>query len=239
LLQLQNVYVSYGSIDAIVNIDIEVPKGKIVALIGSNGAGKSTVLKSISGISSIKQGTIRYEEMNISSLSIEKRAQMGIGHVLEGRRVFRNLSIEDNLRLAIHFRKKMSRKMQDQLIQETYEKFELLGQRKKEKAGGLSGGQLQLLIFAIASICKPKILLLDEPSLGLSPLMVKQVYEIVKSFNKEGMTILLAEQMATFALEVADYAYVLDKGSVVKFGETEYLRRDYGKEGLAKAYLGK
>lgn len=238
MLKLEKVSVSYGSINALVDIDIVVPEGKVVALIGANGSGKSTLLKSISGLVPMKQGKMQFDNTDISNIRIEKRAKMGIAHVLEGRRIFRNLTIEENLRLAMQFRQKLSQKERNRLIGEVYEKFKLLSERKNELAGGLSGGQLQILIFAVATICKPKVLLLDEPSLGLAPLMVKQVYEIVNSLNQEGVTILLAEQLATFALEVSDYAYVLDKGKIIESGESAYLKKELGKEGLAKAYLG-
>lgn len=238
MLQLKNVSVSYGPIDALVNVSIDVPKGSIVSLIGTNGAGKSTLLKSISGINLVKDGSVIFNEQEINQHTIETRSKMGISHVLEGRRIFRNLSIEDNLELAVQFRNTLSRKEKRKLVESELNKYPLLKNRRNEKAGRLSGGQLQLLIFSVATICKPEVLLLDEPSLGLAPLMVQEIYDIVKQLNNDGVTILLAEQLATFALEVSDYAYVLDKGVIVQSGESKKLESEYGKEGLVKAYLG-
>lgn len=238
MLRLENISISYGPIQAVQDIDITVPKGSIVALIGPNGSGKSTILKSISGLTNVNGGKIWLDDKEITKIPIERRVKMGIAQVLEGRRIFRGLKVEENLELAIAFRIKVTKQERKNRIEEVYEKFPILKEKRNVITGTLSGGQLQTLIFASATIVNPKLLLLDEPSLGLAPLMVKEIYGITEQLNQLGVTVLLAEQMAALALDVADYAYILERGRIMHHGTVTDLVNEFGKEGLASAYLG-
>lgn len=238
MLKLENITISYGPIQAVQGIDINVPQGSIVALIGPNGSGKSTILKSISGLAKVNDGNIWLDDKEITRIPIERRVKLGIAQVLEGRRIFRGLTVEENLELSLAFRIKLSKHEKKKKIEEVYEKFPILKEKRNVTTGTLSGGQLQILIFASATIVDPKLLLLDEPSLGLAPLMVKEIYEITKQLNNLGVTVLLAEQMASLALEVADHAYILERGKIKHHGKVTDLVNEFGKEGLASAYLG-
>lgn len=230
-LQVQNMSARYGQVQVLHDISIEVAQGQLVALLGLNGAGKSTVLRTISGITSMVSGKVLLDGKELSRLKPEARAAAGIAHVPENRRTFRALSIEDNLQLGGY----VSRKSSDykQQMQAAFDSFPILGERKKHLAGSLSGGQQQMLAIAMAMMAKPKVLMLDEPSLGLAPLIVDEVYRSIETLQQSGLTILLVEQMGEIALDVADYAVVLDRGSVVGRGTPEYLRPK-----LAELYLG-
>lgn len=238
MLRLEGASVEYGPIRAIDEVSIEVSEGQVVALMGPNGAGKSSLLASISGLAQVSRGTVTLEGQDITGLSVERRAKMGISTVLEGRRIFRDLTVEENLQLAGNFRLKATRREKSQVVEEIYSQFPLLKERQREKAAKLSGGQLQLLIFAVATAARPKLLLLDEPSLGLAPLMVKEIYEVVKNLNEQGVTIILAEQLAPLALQTASYAYILNQGAVAMEGTAKSLKGELDEKGLASTYLG-
>lgn len=238
MLKLESTSVEYGPIRALSEVSIEVSEGQVVALMGPNGAGKSSLLGSISGLAPVSSGTVTLEDHDITGLSVERRSRMGISTVLEGRRIFRDLTVEENLQLASNFRLTASKREKLHVIEEIYNQFPLLKERQREKAAKLSGGQLQLLIFAVATVTRPKLLLLDEPSLGLAPLMVKEIYEVVKNLNEQGVTIVLAEQLAPLALQTASYAYILNQGTVAMEGNTESLKDELDRKGLASTYLG-
>lgn len=238
LLEIKDVSVSYGAIQAVRQANLAVSESSIVALLGPNGAGKSSLLNAISGLAPVVEGRIIFDGVDITDLTTEKRAKMGISEVLEGRRIFRSLTVEENLLLATTFRCAGGRHERREAIERTYDQFSILSERRKKKAASLSGGQLQILIFAVATISDPKLLLLDEPSLGLAPLMVKEIYSIVEQLNKQGTTILLAEQLASVALGAASYAYILERGKVSTEGTSSSLKGELGQRGLASSYLG-
>ena len=232
LLYIKDLKVSYGGIEAIKGISLNVEKGEIVTLIGANGAGKSTTLRAISGLVPIKEGTIPYDGQVISGQSPQKIVSEGIGMVPEGRRVFPNLTVLENLKIGAYLRK-------DDLtpdIEHVYQLFPRLKERSWQPAGTLSGGEQQMLAVGRAMMMRPKLLMMDEPSLGLAPLVIRDIFRIIQTLHDEGITILLVEQNANAALRIADSAYVLETGSISMHGTGEQLLNDpKGKE----AYLGK
>ena len=234
MLEIKDLHVSYGGIKALRGIDITVPDGKIVTLIGANGAGKSTMLRTISGLVKAESGSITLDGKEILGLSINKICAEGIALSPEGRRVFSDLTVEENIKIGAYLRKDKSEIKND--MDWVYSLFPRLKERNWQFAGTLSGGEQQMLAVARALMSKPKVLMLDEPSLGLAPLIVQQIFEIIRQINKDGVTVLLIEQNANMALKVADYGYVLETGSIVLEGTGEELLSN---ESVREAYLGK
>lgn len=233
ILKLDNLTVSYGSIKALKGINIQVREGEIVALLGANGAGKTTTLKSLSGIVPIENGSIEFFGKNITNLAPEKITSLGIVQSPEGRQIFPDITVEENLRVGAFTVK--SKKEIAKNFERVYKYFPILLERKKQLAGTLSGGEQQMLAIARALMASPKVLLLDEPSLGLAPLIVKAIFEIVKEINSEGTTVLIIEQNALQTLKIADYGYVLEVGEVSMEGKAKELIKD---KRLLEAYLG-
>ena len=233
MLKIENLCVSYGGIKALRGISLEVPDGKIVTLIGANGAGKSTTLRTISGLVKADSGSITYDGQELLGKPINKILEAGIAQSPEGRRVFANLTVLENLKAGAYLRKDKDGIEKD--IKWVYELFPRLEERNWQLAGTLSGGEQQMLAMGRAMMSHPKLLMLDEPSMGLSPLFVDQVFEIIKDYHKSGTTILLVEQNAKKALSISDRAYVLETGRIVKEDDAQALLHD---EAIKKAYLG-
>lgn len=233
LLEVKNLEVCYGVIRALKGISFEVNQGEIVSLIGANGAGKTTTMQSIMGLIPIKSGTVTYDGQVINKIPGHKLVSLGMSQVPEGRRVFQELTVYENLVLGAYAQKDKKRIKDD--IDEICTRFPRLGERKKQIAGTLSGGEQQMLAMGRAMMSHPKLLMLDEPSMGLSPLLVDQVFEIIKDYHKSGVTILLVEQNAKKALSVSDRAYVLETGSITTEGKAADLLNN---ESIKKAYLG-
>ncbi len=233
MLKIEDLHVFYGGIHALKGISLHVPKGKIITLIGANGAGKSTTLRTITGLVKAKKGSIKFLDKEILGYPAHKIVHMGIAMAPEGRRVFPNLSVLENLKLGAYFRTDESNIEKD--LDWVYELFPRLKERKKQKAGTLSGGEQQMLAVGRALMSKPDLLLMDEPSLGLAPLLVKEIFEIVQQINEEGRTILLIEQNAKAALKIAHYGYVLETGRIILEGTGQDLLNN---EEVKKAYLG-
>ena len=213
MLIVNDIDVYYGNIQALKGVSLEVNEGEIVTLIGANGAGKSTLLQTLSGLLKPKRGGIEYLGESIAGKAAQGIVKDGISHVPEGRRVFANMTVEENLDLGAYLRKDRAGIEKD--LAHVYELFPRLLERRKQQSGTLSGGEQQMLAMGRAIMAKPKLLLLDEPSMGLAPLMVKNIFSIIETINKEGTTILLVEQNANMALSVADRAYVLETGKIV------------------------
>ena len=232
ILEIKNLSVNFGGIKAVNNISMEVEEGKIVTLIGANGAGKSTILRSISGIVKPQSGEILLNGQNILGMSPDAIVSRGITLVPEGRRVFPNLTVQENLKIGAYLRKDKL----DADLEYVYSLFPRLKERHWQLAGTLSGGEQQMLAVGRALMSKPKLVMMDEPSLGLAPLVVKSIFEIIETINGEGITVLLIEQNANMALRIADTAYVLETGAITMAGTgAELLANDTIKE----AYLGK
>lgn len=233
MLKVENLCISYGMIDAVKGIDFVVNDGEIVTLIGANGAGKTTTMHAISGLLKPKSGLISLNGVNITKIPANKIVSMGLVQVPEGRRVFAQMSVEENLLLGAYLRKNKAEIAED--FEYVYSLFPRLKERSKQLAGTLSGGEQQMLAMARALMSKPKVLLLDEPSMGLSPLLVKEIFNIIKEINKDGTSILLVEQNAKMALGIADRAYVLETGKITMSGTGEQLAKS---DDVKKAYLG-
>lgn len=233
MLNVNDINVYYGNIQALKGISLEINQGEIVTLIGANGAGKSTLLKTISGLLKPKQGEILFKGSSINGKPVQTIVKRGISHVPEGRRVFANMSIEENLELGAYLRRDKAGIKQD--LEKVYHLFPRLLERRKQQAGTLSGGEQQMLAMGRALMAKPDLLLLDEPSMGLAPLLVKQIFSIVQEINNDGTTILLVEQNANLALSIADRAYVVETGHIVLSGRADELTAS---EEVKKAYLG-
>lgn len=233
MLRVEDINVYYGAIHAIKGISLDVPDGEIVALIGSNGAGKSTTLRTISGLMKPKSGKILYEGKDISGVAAHKIVGMGLCQVPEGRHVFANMTVLENLELGAYLRSDKDGIAKD--MQDVFDKFPRLLERKEQIAGTLSGGEQQMLAMGRALMSRPKLLLLDEPSMGLAPLLVKEIFNIIKEINAGGTTILLVEQNANMALSIADKAYVLETGRITLSGTAQELASS---EAVRKAYLG-
>ena len=232
LLEIKDLRVSYGGIEALKGISFHVEEGQIVTLIGANGAGKSTTLRAISGLAPVKSGTILYDGQAINGLNPQRIVSMGVGMVPEGRRVFPNLTVLENLKIGAYLRR-------DDLkhdIEYVYSLFPRLRERSWQMAGTLSGGEQQMLAVGRALMMKPRILMMDEPSLGLAPLVIRDIFEIIKTLHAQGMTILLVEQNANAALKVADYAFVLQTGMMGVQGTGAELLDN---PEVMAAYLGK
>ena len=233
LLRLEGLRASYGSITAVKGIDIHIPEGKIVALLGSNGAGKTSTLKAISGVLPADQGRIEFKGKSLLNLKPEKIAQMGIVQSPEGRQIFVSLTVAENLRVGA-FNERRKNVIQERL-DFVYGIFPRLLERQNQVAGTLSGGEQQMLAIGRALMANPAVLLLDEPSLGLAPLIVKDIFSIIERLNQQGVTILIVEQNALQTLKIADYAYVLETGKVIMQGKGSDLLQD---ERVIEAYLG-
>ena len=233
MLKIENLHVSYGGIRALQGVSLEVPDGKIVTLIGANGAGKSTTLRTISGLVKADSGSITYDGQELLGQPINKILEKGIAMVPEGRRVFTNLSVVENLRIGAYLRSDKAQIEKD--LEWVYELFPRLKERSWQMAGTLSGGEQQMLAVARALMSKPKVIMMDEPSLGLAPLVVKGIFDIIRTINDQGVTVLLIEQNANMALKIADYAYVLETGRI---GLTGTGRELLVNEEVRKAYLG-
>lgn len=233
MLKVDNIDVYYGAIHAIKGISIEVPKGEIVTLVGSNGAGKSTTLRTISGLMKPKNGTILFEDKNIGGVPAHKIVGMGLCQVPEGRHVFANMSVMENLELGAYLRNDKDGIARD--LEDVFKKFPRLLERKDQISGTLSGGEQQMLAMGRALMSRPRLLLLDEPSMGLAPLLVKEIFNIIKEINESGTTVLLVEQNANMALSIADKAYVLETGRIALAGTAQELASS---EAVRKAYLG-
>ena len=233
MLEVRDLNVYFGVIQAIKNISFDVDKGEVVALIGANGAGKTTTLHTVSGLLAPKSGSIVLNGKELTKVPAHKIVSMGMAHVPEGRRVFAALSVFDNLKMGAYTRK--DKKETEQTLEMVFEYFPRLKERKNQVAGTLSGGEQQMLAMGRALMSKPSIVLMDEPSMGLSPLYVGEIFEIIKQVKKEGTTVLLVEQNANMALQVADRAYVLETGKIIMDGKASDLMND---ERVRKAYLG-
>lgn len=233
MLKVDNIDVYYGAIHAIKGISLEVPKGEIVTLVGSNGAGKSTTLRTISGLMKPKNGTILFEDKNIVGVPAHKIVGMGLCQVPEGRHVFANMSVMENLELGAYLRNDKDGITRD--LEDVFKKFPRLLERKDQISGTLSGGEQQMLAMGRALMSRPRLLLLDEPSMGLAPLLVKEIFNIIKEINESGTTVLLVEQNANMALSIADKAYVLETGRIALAGTAQELASS---EAVRKAYLG-
>ena len=234
MLEVKKLSVSYGGIKALRGINMEVADKKIVSLIGANGAGKSTLLRTISGLVKAQGGSIKFDGEEILGLSIDKICKKGIALVPEGRRVFTDLTVAENLKIGAYLRNDKEEIAKD--LEWVYELFPRLKERSWQFAGTLSGGEQQMLAVGRALMSRPKLLMMDEPSLGLAPLIVQQIFSIVEEINKKGVTILLIEQNANMALKAADTAYVLETGDITLSGSGESLLAD---EKVREAYLGK
>ena len=233
MLKVNDMNVFYGNIHALKDISLNVEEGEIVTLIGANGAGKSTLLKTISGLLKPKQGTITYLGNAIHANPAQAIVKVGISHVPEGRRVFANMTVDENLELGAYLRNDRAG-IQDDLNM-VFELFPRLLERRKQQSGTLSGGEQQMLAMGRALMSRPKLLLMDEPSMGLAPLMVKNIFQIIERVNQEGTTVLLVEQNANMALSVAHRAYVIETGTIVLTGTAEQLRQS---DEVKAAYLG-
>ena len=234
MLKINNLHVSYGGTRALRGVDLEVPDGKIVTLIGANGAGKSTLLRTISGLVKADSGSITYDGVELLGKPINKVLEQGIAQVPEGRRVFADMTVLENLKIGAYLRKDKDEIEKD--IQWVYSLFPRLQERHWQLAGTLSGGEQQMLAVGRALMSRPKVLMMDEPSLGLAPLVVQGIFEIIRTINQQGVTVLLIEQNANMALKVADFAYVLETGEITKTGTGAELLAD---ESIKEAYLGK
>jgi branched-chain amino acid transport system ATP-binding protein len=233
LLEIQDIHTFYGTIEALKGISLEVNEGEIVTLIGSNGAGKSTTLRSISGLTPPREGSIRFNGEEIGETPPSEIVQRGISQAPEGRRIFDRMSVRENLELGAYLRRDHDKIQTD--LDRVFELFPRLKEREKQKAGTMSGGEQQMLAIGRALMAEPKLLLLDEPSMGLAPVLVERIYETIAEINERGMTILLVEQNANFALEVAKRGYVLETGTVALAEDAAALREN---PDVQKAYLG-
>ena len=233
MLEVKDLHVYYGMIQAIKGISFEVNQGETIALIGANGAGKTTTLHTVTGLLAPKKGNVIFEGQDITKIPAHKIVGLGMAHVPEGRRVFAQLSVYQNLKMGAYTRKDKAEI--DEMLETVYKRFPRLKERQNQMAGTLSGGEQQMLAMGRALMSKPKIVLLDEPSMGLSPILVDQIFDIIKELHNAGTTILLVEQNAQMALSIADNAYVLESGKIVLSGTGAEL---LASEQVKKAYLG-
>ncbi|MDX6554081.1 MAG: branched-chain amino acid transport system ATP-binding protein [Miltoncostaeaceae bacterium] len=233
VLQLEDVHAYYGSIHALKGVSLEVRRGEIVTLIGSNGAGKSTTLKAINGLNAARGGRIRLEGEDITRMPAHARVKRGIAQAPEGRRLFPRMSVLENLEMGAYHRSDKAGIAED--LERVYELFPRLRERVGQRAGTLSGGEQQMCAIGRALMARPRVLLLDEPSMGLAPMMVQRIFEVVREINAQGVTVLLVEQNALMALAAAERAYVMETGRIAMSGPAEELRKD---EGVRRTYLG-
>lgn len=233
LLRIEDLHVSYGAIRALKGISFQVDKGEVVALIGANGAGKSTALRTISGLLRPQGGTIKYKDRALEKVSPNRVVELGISQVPEGRRVFSRMTVLENLEMGGYTNR--DRSVFKQSLERIFNRFPRLNERKDQLAGTLSGGEQQMLAMGRALMSRPEVLLMDEPSMGLAPMLVREIFQIIREINSEGTTILLVEQNARMALAVADRAYVLETGEIVLSGPAAEMARD---PAVKRAYLG-
>ena len=233
LLDVDDIHTFYGNIEALKGISLEVEEGEVVTLIGSNGAGKSTTLRSISGLTPPRTGTIRFDGTDISGTAPQDIVQLGISQSPEGRHCFQRMSVRENLELGAYLRRNRAEINED--LETVFTLFPRLQEREKQKAGTMSGGEQQMLAIGRAMMARPKLLLLDEPSMGLAPILVERIYETVAEINKQGTTILLVEQNANFALEYSSRGYVLETGTIALADKSAALREN---PDVQRAYLG-
>ena len=233
MLEVRDLQVYYGMIHAIKGISFDVNQGEVIALIGANGAGKTTTLQTITGLLAPKSGSVLFEGKDITKVPAHKIVSMGMAHVPEGRRVFAELSVYENLKMGAYTRK--DKKEIEESLANVYKRFPRLEERKNQMAGTLSGGEQQMLAMGRALMSKPKIILMDEPSMGLSPIFVNEIFDIIRAVSESGTTVLLVEQNAKKALSISDRAYVLETGTITMSGKAKDLLED---EAVKKAYLG-
>ena len=233
MLEIKDIEVYYGMIQAIKGISFEVNEGEVIALIGANGAGKTTILHTITGLLSPKKGSVVFEGKDITKVPAHKIVSLGMAHVPEGRRVFAELSVYENLKMGAYTRK--DKEETAKTLEMVYKRFPRLEERKNQPAGTLSGGEQQMLAMGRALMSRPRIILMDEPSMGLSPIFVNEIFDIIKQVSAGGTTVLLVEQNAKKALSIADRGYVLETGKIVLEGKAQELLED---ESVKKAYLG-
>ena len=233
MLEVKDLQVYYGMIQAIKGISFEVNQGEVIALIGANGAGKTTILHTVSGLLAPKKGSVIFEGQDITKIPAHKIVSMGMAHVPEGRRVFAQLSVYDNLKMGAYTR--TDKNEIEETLEMVYKRFPRLEERKNQMAGTLSGGEQQMLAMGRALMSKPKIILMDEPSMGLSPIFVNEIFDIIQEVSASGTTVLLVEQNAKKALSIADRAYVLETGNIALEGDAKILMND---DSIKKAYLG-
>ncbi len=233
MLEVKDLQVYYGMIQAIKGISFEVNQGEVIALIGANGAGKTTILHTITGLHAAKAGSIMFEGKDLTKTPAHKIVSMGMAHVPEGRRVFSQLSVLENLKMGAYTRKDKTEI--EESLENVYKRFPRLEERKNQMAGTLSGGEQQMLAMGRALMSKPKIILMDEPSMGLSPIFVNEIFDIIQEVSASGTTVLLVEQNAKKALSIADRAYVLETGTIALEGDAKVLMND---DSIKKAYLG-
>ena len=233
MLEVRDLQVYYGMIHAIKGISFDVNQGEVIALIGPNGAGKTTTLHTITGLLAPKSGSVLFEGKDITKVPAHKIVSMGMAHVPEGRRVFAELSVYENLKMGAYTRK--DKKEIEESLANVYKRFPRLEERKNQMAGTLSGGEQQMLAMGRALMSKPKIILMDEPSMGLSPIFVNEIFDIIRAVSESGTTVLLVEQNAKKALSISDRAYVLETGTITMSGKAKDLLED---EAVKKAYLG-
>ena len=232
MLKVSDINVYYGNIHAIKDISFEVAKGEIVSLIGANGAGKSTILKTVSGLLRTKTGNITFLDGDIRTAAPNHIVKLGLAHVPEGRRIFLQMTVQENLEMGAYTQKPTALSAD---LENVYERFPRLRERRRQVAGTLSGGEQQMLAMGRALMSHPTLLMLDEPSMGLAPILVEQIFDIIQELHRAGTTILLVEQNAQMALSIADRAYVLETGRIVMSGTAKEMRED---ERVQKAYLG-
>ena len=233
MLSVNNLQVHYGMIQAIKEVSFEVNEGEVIALIGANGAGKTTILHTVSGLLQPTKGSVIFEGQDITKVPAHKIVSLGMAHVPEGRRVFAQLTVLENLKLGAYTRK--DKNEMEETLKMIYKRFPRLEERKNQIAGTLSGGEQQMLAMGRALMSHPKIILMDEPSMGLSPIFVEEVFKIIRDISAEGVTVLLVEQNAKKALNIAYRAYVLETGNIILQGDAKKLMND---ESVKKAYLG-
>jgi branched-chain amino acid transport system ATP-binding protein len=233
LLEVEDIHTFYGNIEALKGVSLEVEEGEVVTLIGSNGAGKSTTLRSISGLTPPREGAIRFEGKEIGETAPQDIVRLGIAQSPEGRKIFPRMSVAENLELGAFTRR--DRTKIDQDVAHVYELFPVLGERRTQAAGTLSGGEQQMLAMGRAMMSRPRLLMLDEPSMGLSPIMMEKIFSTIRTLKEDGTTILLVEQNAQAALSLADHGYVIETGKIVLEDEG---RKLLGNEQVRKAYLG-
>jgi branched-chain amino acid transport system ATP-binding protein len=233
LLSVQDLHASYGAIAALKGISFKVEAGQVVTLIGANGAGKSTTLNTLSGLMHPKSGKIYFDEQDITQWRPDRISRLGLVQVPEGRQIIAPMTVQENLEVGAHVRGRDPSIGAD--IEKVFERFPKLKERRKQKAGSLSGGEQQMLAVGRALMMQPRLLMLDEPSMGLAPILVNEVFSIITDIKAQGTTILLVEQNARKALQIADYAYVLERGRIVHQGEAQALQAD---EAIVSAYLG-
>lgn len=232
MLKIEDMHVYYGAIHAVKGVSFEVGEGEIVALIGANGAGKSTILKTVSGLMHPRSGSIRFFDQDITHVEAYKLLRTGLAHVPEGRRIFQQMTVQENLEMGAYIKKDVSQED----LETVFNYFPRLKERRKQIAGTLSGGEQQMLAIGRALMAHPRVLMLDEPSMGLAPVIVSELFEKIQQINRQGMTILLVEQNAKLAMNVSHYTYVLEQGTIPIYGPSAVVRED---PRVIKTYLGR